>query len=116
MSSHAHSRWHRHTIMNRGRASGALQSGNQAERIFSGDGFEIIALEDRSDAPRVVGGNTVRKIGPVYDLRYRHELHHGRERDGIGDLGGVIVEAPKFTFDGGAGELADVGGAAHRPE
>src|SRR5262245_59873576 len=98
-SSHAHSRWPRQTIMNRGRASGALQSGNQAERIFSGDGFEIIALEERCDAPRVVGGNTVRKIGPVYDLRYRHELHHGRERDGIGELGGGMVAAHKFKFE-----------------
>ena len=98
------------------RASGALQSWNEAERIVSGDGFEIIALEERGDALRVVSGNTVWKIGSVYDLRDRHELHHGRERDGGGDLGGVIVEAPKFAFDAGAGELAHVGRSAHRQE
>jgi hypothetical protein len=53
---------------------------------------------------------------PVYDLRDRHELHHGRERDGVGDLGRVIVEAPKFVFDGGACELIRLGRSAHRQE
>src|SRR5262245_3883878 len=38
----------------------------------------------------IVGRNTVRENGPVYDLRDRHELYHGRERDVVRNL--VVVD------------------------
>ena len=85
--------------------SGGAQARQDAHRVVAVDRLQFASVEICRETLHVLGSRAIRVIRAEHDLRNRNQFRQRADGDRVGNLRGVVIEAPELAIDGLAGSV-----------